>query len=551
MENRHDRRISLLAQSSFSICLLVLISGLLVFPIVFLHRSDTPAFWRWSVRWLAVVGTYTLILAVLILLCWRLLSLDIGALQIIVGNLLRAPYDNAVWVAAFIVSIPASSYLVRVLGTNASLAIKILGGLGLFWFFLFWILVAGLYWPILKSVLRIAQPWFVGVGVAVAVVLCIEGYLRIYDLVFKRADGHVETGASDRFLGEEGTSWQLAYWEEFKASSAMQWTPYLYWRRKPFRGEFINIDERGVRRTLSPRDPVDTRVHFFGGSTAWGTGARDGHTIPSEIVALLQEQGIAAEVTNFGESSYITRQDAMLFQFQLQQGNIPDIAIFYWGYNDTYYAWKPGYIGLPGNESNRVAEFQFGRRARWDLPPNAAFISLLYDTTLGSRLLSTLGIPDIQLDSTTVDTSALGRLEDANLLLTIYPGQDADDLAGYFASMMAQVQQIARLYDVKVVFVWQPVPYMKDPLCSHEREYLEAFLKEHPGLDTLYQEVDSAIRDHAQSHDHVLIMSDLFRGHKECVFVDYIHITEAGNRAVAKQIVSYLLGSSNDDQGNK
>ena len=54
MGDRYNRRALLLARSLFSICLLMLISGIIVFPVVLLHTSDAPVFWRWSVRWLAV-----------------------------------------------------------------------------------------------------------------------------------------------------------------------------------------------------------------------------------------------------------------------------------------------------------------------------------------------------------------------------------------------------------------------------------------------------------------------------------------------------------------
>lgn len=540
MGKEYDRRVSLLARSLFSICLLMLASGLLVLPVVLLYKSDAPVFWRWSVRWLAVMGAYILVLAGLAFLCWRLLAGDEAALQVVIGRLLRSPYDHFFWVIALAGSAPVVGYLLYVLGSGLGGAIRALGGLGLFWFLLLWVLMAGLYWPLLRRAGRVVQPWLAGVGVSVAALLLVEGCLRVYDRVFEDVGSVVEASADARILGEGDAPWREAYWEEFRASSQVQWTPYLYWRRRPFEGEFINVDGRGVRRSLAPAGAVDVKVFFFGGSTAWGTGARDEHTIPSELVRLLADQGIGAEVTNFGESSYITRQDALLFQLQLQQGNVPDVAVFYWGYNDTYLAWQPGYIGVPANEANRVAEFQFGRRAQWRLPARAALVSLLYDTALGSRLLPALGVPDVQLDRSTIDTSDLGSLEDANLGLTTYPGRGAEDFVEYLVGMMTSVEQVAEPYNIRVLFVWQPVPFMKEPLCRYEVESLEAFLEERPGLQALYEAVDDGLRSRAQGKGNLILLSDLFAGHSECVFIDYVHITEAGDRAVAEKIAPYL-----------
>lgn len=546
MKSEYERRISLLARSSFPICLLILASGFAVFPVVLLHQSSVPAFWRWSVHWLALIGAYTVALVGLIFLCRWLLSCNVSALQASVANWLRSPYDHAMWAVVLVGSIPALSLSIHILGSSASNAVRALVGLALFWLFLLWVLMVSLYWPLVRRILQIAQPWFLGIGVAVVAILCAEGYLRVYDLVFNRADTTVERSTSDKFLGEENVSWQSAYWEEFAASAAMQWTPYLYWRRRPFKGEFINIDERGVRHTLSSSPgPVDVRVFMFGGSTMWGTGARDAHTIPSEIASLLAGRGINAQVTNFGESGYVSQQDVLLFQFQLQQGNIPDVAIFYWGANDVRSAWRQGCAGLPSNEARRVAEFRFGREARWRLPPDAALVSLLYDTALGSRILPRLGVPDIQLDDTTITTSDLGRLEDANLSLTTYPGHGPDDIAGYLVSTVARVEQLAGLHGVEVIFVWHPSPYLKDSLCSYEEEYIETFLAKYPGLRTLYLNVDARFRDGVQGlNSHVLVLSDLFVESEECVFIDNVHTTEAGNRAVAEQIVRYLVDTS-------
>jgi lysophospholipase L1-like esterase len=542
MKSEYERRISLLARSSFPICLLILASGFAVFPVVLLHQSSVPAFWRWSVHWLALIGAYTVALVGLIFLCRWLLSCGVNALQASVANWLRSPYDHAIWAVVLVGSIPALSLSIHILGSSASNAVRALVGLALFWLFLLWVLMVSLYWPLVRRILQIAQPWFLGIGVAMVAILCAEGYLRVYDLAFNRADTTVERSTGDKFLGEENVSWQSAYWEEFAASAAMQWTPYLYWRRVPFEGEFINVDERGIRRTLSSPHPVDMKIFFFGGSTAWGTGARDTHTIPSEMVALLADRGIGVEMTNFGESNYISRQDAILFECQLQQGNVPDIAIFYWGGNDVYSVWQQGYIGLAGNESNRVAEFQFGRRAQWDLPPGAAFISLLYDTAVGSRLLSWFGIPDVQLSTPSIDTSDLGRLEDANLVLTTYPHRRPEDVAEYFVSIMTHVEHLAQLYDVEVLFVWQPLPFKKEPLCSHEDGYLEKFLSTRQGLAAMYRTADTAIRDRTRGLGHNwLIISDLFMGHEECVFIDNLHTTEAGNRTIARHIAQRLF----------
>jgi hypothetical protein len=48
--------------------------------------------------------------------------------------------------------------------------------------------------------------------------------------------------------GYGNSEWVPAYLEEF-LSTRLQWEPYLYWRRRTFKGTYINIGEDGFRRT--------------------------------------------------------------------------------------------------------------------------------------------------------------------------------------------------------------------------------------------------------------------------------------------------------------
>src|SRR6185369_4951231 len=102
-----------------------------------------------------------------------------------------------------------------------------------------------------------------------------------------------------------------------------------YWRRQPFAGRFINIDERGVRRTWKSANATAAarRVFLFGGSTMWGTGARDDHTIASELARDLEERGFGdVEVTNFGEGGYVSMQDLVLLEDEIRHGSRPAVA---------------------------------------------------------------------------------------------------------------------------------------------------------------------------------------------------------------------------------
>jgi len=109
----------------------------------------------------------------------------------------------------------------------------------------------------------------------------------------------------------QGEPWAKEYAAEFRASTQMEWRPYVLWRRRPFSGRLINVDESGLRRTWNPAgsEVGAARIFAFGGSTLWGNGARDEHTIPSYVSRLLNDAGRPVRVTNFGELGFVSSQN--------------------------------------------------------------------------------------------------------------------------------------------------------------------------------------------------------------------------------------------------
>src|SRR5262245_52269487 len=62
--------------------------------------------------------------------------------------------------------------------------------------------------------------------------------------------------------------WAAQYWREFALSRRSRYHSYVVWRRAPFAGTTINIDEDGLRRTPGARCRSDSyKVFTFGSST--------------------------------------------------------------------------------------------------------------------------------------------------------------------------------------------------------------------------------------------------------------------------------------------
>ena len=161
-------------------------------------------------------------------------------------------------------------------------------------------------------------------------------------------------------------SWVEAYYREFRRSDVLRWRPYVYWRKKPYRGQYINVDSSGLRITPGPTSPHRgsgraLRIFMFGGSTLWGTGARDAFTIPAVVASDLRRSGLSVEVSNFGQSGYVSTQSLVALLLELRAGRRPDVVVFYDGINDTFSAFAQQRIGLPQNEKNRSADFNLSQ----------------------------------------------------------------------------------------------------------------------------------------------------------------------------------------------
>ncbi|MDQ7036266.1 MAG: hypothetical protein Q9P01_15970, partial [Anaerolineae bacterium] len=191
----------------------------------------------------------------------------------------------------------------------------------------------------------------------------------------------------------------------------------------------------------------------------------------SHLARLLNENGIPQIVTNFGQTGYVSTQDAIWFQLQLTQGNVPDIAIFYQGFNDTLSAWGQNLTGITLQENSRLNDTEAGRILRNGQP--------------------VLRMPNESLQQ--YDLS-LANVENA----------DAETIAARWFANVELVNALSSAYDVKVIFVWQPAIMFKSPLTATEQAIIERWENERAGLFDLYTEVDTIIRQGVQNYDNII-----------------------------------------------
>jgi lysophospholipase L1-like esterase len=361
----------------------------------------------------------------------------------------------------------------------------------------------------------------------------LEGGLSLVFLIKDRYTGS-DSGLGDQRIHADtyaDSSWVRDYYVEHHAANA-QWKPYVYWRREPFRGEYINVDNDGIRLTTAakPRPPASgtpVKIFMFGGSTLWGTGARDTYTIPSILQKELQDRGAACEVINFAEGGYVSTQEVITLLLQLQRGHVPDVVVFYDGVNDTYSAYQQNVAGWPQNEFNRVREFNLSnpektRQRRQMVVQDVA--SGLATVRLLKGLLRRSGVRSQSVAAPQPSTSPAWESESLPRdVLTTYLGN------------IELVKALSEHYRFKYLFYWQPTIFQKTNLTDYERGQRDEVRGFEPFFQKTYDVVrQSGIAEKKEHsfHDLSLIFADM----REPVYVDWHHLGESGNAIIARRM---------------
>ena len=259
--------------------------------------------------------------------------------------------------------------------------------------------------------------------------------------------------------------WAERNWYEFRLSRKQQFYPYVGWRRAPFKGQTIEVDQNGVRLTPGADCSAKSfKVFTFGASEMWGTGSPNWGTIPAHLQKGLEKlrQGPVC-VTNFAESAYVTTQDVIMLMMQLRSGNVPDVVVFYTVADDIYAAYQSGRAGVLENLDLIAARFE-GRREQ---PPPTLVDRLrsTYSYSLIDMLMGKLTIANPQQEGPT--PSKLLTYESRGIDVATLGDLIAQDYFGNYKIVSALAQE----YGFKYFFFLPPSVLLgTKPLTPEEQE---------------------------------------------------------------------------------
>lgn len=300
------------------------------------------------------------------------------------------------------------------------------------------------------------------------------------------------------------------YFEEAGKSATLQVLPYYHWRREPYFGDVIQVDNEGKRRTIKNPAPNAKKVFMFGGSTMWGTGTPDRYTIPSQLQALL---GSEYDVYNFGETAFVSVQELNLLLEQLSKGFIPDVVIFYDGVNDTYASlYSPGKVRHP----------QFVPEDYTSKTSTAYLITKLLEKTNYIAITERLKM--------WLKKDALSQWE-TNVEKNL--DQQAKETMKQYRHLMRQASALGREYGFKVYYFWQPLLLTQNRvLTEYEKKIYEV---QSPALIKTYHMLYK-VAGEMHGKDNFYYIADIFDNVNEPIFFDFCHVGPKGNAIVAENI---------------
>ena len=337
--------------------------------------------------------------------------------------------------------------------------------------------------------------------------------IAIYQLSNLRIFSHAHTNTQCRLPNYKNIEWACAHFKEVNELQS-EYRSYIGWRRLPYRGQTITIDEQGIR--VTPQSALVTAtsplVVFLGGSTMWGEGSDDKNAIPAIFAEIARGRYRAM---NLGESSYNAFQGYLFLKLQIINGLRPDIVVSYDGANDGRCLGR-GLRPFSHEREDQIRAAMKGKDRKQDeslsfshffLDPLKSFISL-----------------KVKHKNKTKDLSQERIEQQAKALLESW----------------LSTKDLAEKNGADFIAVLQPNPAFGRPYLKHlklKKSRLQDYKLFYSAVLKLLQ-----APEYQELARHVIVLTDAFDG-EEYIYIDYCHVSPNGNKIIAEKIYNYITNS--------
>jgi len=328
-------------------------------------------------------------------------------------------------------------------------------------------------------------------------------------------------------LAEGGSASEREYWREFEQANKVTYHQYVLWRRNPYRGEMLSINQDGVRRTLHTKcDDKTFTVWMFGDSVMWGAGSPDGETIPSLVALDYEKAGKPVCIVNYGEKGWANTQEMIALIEELKHAaRKPDIVLFYDGGTEAFAAYQSGRADVHSNY-NSFKNFL----DNWGASQKAGFSYIRQTNTY--RFLEKIAAK-----------TAFHNKKDA----TPTTARDTEGLSAAvvenYVQNMDVVNVLAKQHGFRAVFAWYPnMAVGHKELTPYEQEVLRMEYQKFPDLGLMYQSTYKKGRE--VSHPDFYYLGDMLDDQKASLYVGISHLKPEGNQIAADRLFDILESKS-------
>ena len=287
-----------------------------------------------------------------------------------------------------------------------------------------------------------------------------------------------------------------------------RYEPFVGWKTLPYEGKTTFISKAGLRSHdrhpgRSSGKPV---VRFFGGSTMWGEGSDDQHTIP----ALFNKINPGYDSYNHGQLAYNTRQELDELISVYSRNEKTDLVIFYDGVNDAAFLCPKVIKELP---AHRLVPMYRDKLYTGKL-------------TVVKELAVKLFVEDILAlihkitYKPTPENSPYDCARDPD---------KAEAIAEMMMKNWEMAHEIVTNRNGKFIAVLQPAAYISKPRTDH----LELDEELGKNFHEIYRRLKEKIAE--RKHPWIIDLSDAFDG-DEYIFIDFCHVSPNGNEIIAREI---------------
>jgi len=309
------------------------------------------------------------------------------------------------------------------------------------------------------------------------------------------------------------------------------YNPFTQFKERPYRGFYVNVDSNGFRITKNqgpwPPQSNSLNIFLFGGSTTFGYGVPDDQTIASHLQAYLTSRlDRDLRVYNFGQGSYYSTQERILYEELLASGFVPDIALFIDGVNDFYHNSNEPLL------TNRFREFVEH--------PVSSSINEIISTTSLSRVTRVFRDRFSRwLLKEEQSSEQFNEKAEANVNSRKFgDGKSIDLVIKRYLTNKKLIEAVSKSFGVKPIFVWQP-----SPTYHYDRRYhpfSEGGFGGHSLSQYGYQRIAELIEKNPFG-DNFMWCADIQKNEKIALYVDKMHYSAGFSKQFAMVIAEFLI----------